>query len=89
MHDYRSFNEAKLAMLGDAGLLAGAGMPGTTVVMVKAEEAEEDYHADKTPDKLRAMADCMERYTADKVRELRKLADAVEREDRRARTDKR
>jgi hypothetical protein len=90
MHDSRSFTEAKRTLLGDAGLLVGhADMPTATIVMVEAAEVGEDYQADNTPDKLRAMADCMERYTAEKVSELRKLADALDRDAKRTRTEKR
>jgi hypothetical protein len=79
MHDNRSYNDAKKAILGNAGLLAGHDMPGVTIVMAEVDESAVDYQADKIPDQLRAMADCMERYTAEKVTELRKLADAIER----------
>jgi hypothetical protein len=78
MHDNRSYHDVKRSILGSAGLLAGHDMPEATVVMVQAGGGE-DYQADKIPDQLRAMADCMERYTAEKVSELRKLADSIER----------
>jgi hypothetical protein len=74
----RSYHAAKKAILGPAGLLAGHDMPGITIVMAEAG-APDPNQADKPSAQLRAMADCMERYTSEKVTELRKLADALDR----------
>ena len=79
MHDNRSYHEAKRQILGSAGLLAGHDMPGVTIVMAELDTSDGEYQADKVGDQLRAMADCRERFTAEKTTELRKLADALDR----------
>jgi hypothetical protein len=75
---HKSYRDAKMEMLSAAGLIPGQDMPGITLIMAEGKPSD-DYHADKPSEQLRSMADCMERYTREKVAELRKLADHLDR----------